>query len=103
MRTTAAECAAIGALIGDKLARATGPTAVLLPRRGVSAIDREGQPFDDPEARAALFSALREHAGEVPVIEIDAHINDNEFAVSAAAKLIELIGAGAPAPEPDDS
>ena len=103
MRTTAAECGAIGALIGDKLARATGPAALMLPRQGVSAIDRAGQPFDDAEARGALFSALREHAGAIPVFELDAHINDTEFAESAARKLIELMGAGARAPQPDDS
>ena len=33
---------------------------MLLPLQGVSAIDRAGQPFDDPEARQALFAALRE-------------------------------------------
>ena len=52
MRTTAAENAAIGADIANKLSTATGPVSVLLPGRGVSAIDREGQPFDDPAARA---------------------------------------------------
>ena len=29
------------------------------PRRGVSAIDKEGQPFDDPAARRALHDAIR--------------------------------------------
>ena len=51
MRTTPAECAAIGADIGCKLATATGPAAVFVPLGGVSAIDAAGQPFDDPAAR----------------------------------------------------
>ena len=59
MRTTAAENRAIGADIARKLSAATGPVAVLLPGRGVSAIDREGQPFDDPVARRALHDAIR--------------------------------------------
>ena len=33
-----------------------GPTAIMLPREGVSAIDRDGQPFDDPAARAGTVS-----------------------------------------------
>ena len=58
MRTTAADSAAIGADIARKLAAARGPVSVLLPARGVSAIDREGQPFDDPAARRALHDAI---------------------------------------------
>ena len=59
MRTTIAESAALGEEIGRKAAAATGPTAIVLPLKGVSAIDREGQPFDDPAARSALFGVLR--------------------------------------------
>ena len=58
MRTTVEESAWIGAEIGRKLSVARGPLSVLLPARGVSAIDRAGQPFDDPAARQALFSAF---------------------------------------------
>jgi uncharacterized protein (UPF0261 family) len=91
MRTTAEECAEIGADIGHKLATAQGPSLVLLPSLGVSAIDREGQPFNDPAARKSLFTALRKAAGRVPIVELDAHINDEEFAVTAANHLIELM------------
>ena len=59
MRTTPDENAAIGADIARKLSAATGPVSVLLPARGVSAIDKEGQPFDDPVARRALHDAIR--------------------------------------------
>jgi len=91
MRTTAAECASIGRDIGRKVAAARGPVRVLLPLQGVSAIDREGQPFDDPEARQALFAALRENAGDVPVEEHDLHINDPAFAEAAANRLLDLL------------
>jgi uncharacterized protein (UPF0261 family) len=92
MRTTAAECAAIGTDIGRKLSAASGPALVLAPMRGVSAIDRTGQPFDDPVARRALVDALR-HAGRaVNVEEVDAHINDPEFARLAARRLLEMMG-----------
>jgi uncharacterized protein (UPF0261 family) len=91
MRTTAEECAAIGASIARKLSAATGAVSVLLPARGVSAIDKEGQPFDDPEARRALHDAIRSGLPGADVAELDLHINDPEFADAAAAKLIELM------------
>lgn len=91
MRTTPEENAAIGADIGRKLAASVGRAAVLLPRQGVSAIDRAGQPFDDPVARRALFDAIRQTAGPVEVRELDCHINDPSFAEAAAETLCRLI------------
>ena len=96
MRTSAEENERIGAEIGRKVAASTAPAAILLPKRGVSAIDREGQPFDDPAARAALFAAIRRSAPSVPILELDCHINDAEFATRAAEKLLELMRAARP-------
>jgi uncharacterized protein (UPF0261 family) len=99
MRTTPEENAALGAEIGRKLAGSGGPAEVWLPLRGVSAIDAPGQPFDDPAARHALFAAVRAHAGETRVVEVDRHINDPEFAEAVAARLIEMLseaGSGHP-------
>jgi uncharacterized protein (UPF0261 family) len=95
MRTTAEECARIGADMGRKLSAARGAVAVLLPGRGVSAIDRAGQPFDDPAARRALASALREAAPKLEINELDLHINDSQFAIAAAERLLALVRAGA--------
>jgi uncharacterized protein (UPF0261 family) len=65
---------------------------VLIPLRGVSALDREGQPFWWPEADAALFASVRQWvAPQVEVIEIDAHINDAAFATAAAETLLRLM------------
>ena len=91
MRTTAAENAAIGADIAKKLAQASGPVSVLLPARGVSAIDREGQPFDDPAARRALHDAIKAGLPADRGVELDLHINDPEFAEAAASKLMEIM------------
>ncbi len=91
MRTTVEENEQIGADLGSKVARSTGPAAVMLPLKGVSGIDREGQPFDDPAARAALYRTIRASAGDVPVIGKDNHINDPEFAEACARKLIQLL------------
>jgi uncharacterized protein (UPF0261 family) len=93
MRTTSDENAKIGATIARKLSAATGPLSVLLPVRGVSAIDREGQPFDDADARQVLHDAIRSGLPGRDVVELDLHINDPEFADAAARKLIELMQA----------
>ena len=92
MRTTPEECAELGRQIARKLSAATGPTALFLPLGGVSMIDAEGQPFHDPEADEALFAALREGLGDnVELIEMDANVNDPEFAAAMADKLDEYM------------
>ena len=91
MRTTPDESARIGTAIARKLAAAEGPVAVLLPGRGVSAIDKDGQPFNDPVARRALHDAIRAGLPAVEVSELDLHINDPEFADAAARRLIKMM------------
>jgi uncharacterized protein (UPF0261 family) len=98
MRTTPDENRQLGREIGTKAAAAQGPTRILLPLHGVSAIDRQGQPFEDRDARASLFAGIRETAGSVPIEELDCHINDLEFAQAAAARLLDLLRQHAPAP-----
>jgi uncharacterized protein (UPF0261 family) len=91
MRTTPEECAELGRRLGAKLSAATGPVALFVPLRGISAIAGEGGPFFDPDADAALLAGLRETlAPAVEVHEVDAHINDETFAVAMAARLDEL-------------
>jgi uncharacterized protein (UPF0261 family) len=91
MRTTTDENRRVGEEIGRKAAAATGPTTILLPRRGVSAIDAAGKPFDDPAARTALFDGVRSTCGRVPVVERDEHINDLAFARVAAETLLKML------------
>jgi uncharacterized protein (UPF0261 family) len=92
MRTTPEECAELGRIIANKLNRATGPTALFLPLQGVSAIDKEGQPFHLPAADAALFAALRRNVRPpVEIIELDLHINDPEFATAMANRLLAML------------
>ena len=93
MRTTAEENQQLGRQIALKAAESTGPTRILLPAQGVSAIDRSGQPFDDPSARQALFAAVQKHAASGQVQIVDQHINDEAFASLAANSLLELMSA----------
>lgn len=91
MRTTPEESAELGAIIARKLSAATGPLALFIPRRGISAIAGEGQVFHDPAADAALLGALRGHLSpEIEVHELDLHINDPAFAAAMAERFDEL-------------
>ncbi|HET6159891.1 MAG TPA: Tm-1-like ATP-binding domain-containing protein [Dongiaceae bacterium] len=88
MRTTPEENAKIGAFIVERLNRMAGPVRFLLPLKGISGIDAEGQPFHDPAADAALFGAIRKgwkRAKNHKLIELDLHINDPAFAEAAMA------------------
>ncbi len=92
MRTTPQECAELGRLIASKLNEAAGPTVLFIPLKGVSAIDKEGQPFYLPEADAALFESLRRNIRPpVELVELDLHINDPEFAAAMAERLLGLL------------
>ncbi|MFJ8851782.1 Tm-1-like ATP-binding domain-containing protein [Streptomyces sp. NPDC102437] len=93
MRTTAEEMTGLGASMGQKLASAQGPTAVLWPLGGISAVDAKGGPFHDPEADAAGLAALRAalRGSAVDLREIGAHLNDTSFGVAAADHLHQLI------------
>lgn len=92
MRTTPEECAEIGRTTAVKLNSAKGPVTILIPLRGVSAIDKLGGPFYSRTALDAYRSGLKEHLNPtVRLIELDAHINDDDFALAAAEQLMELI------------
>jgi uncharacterized protein (UPF0261 family) len=91
MRTTAEENRILGREIGTKAAASRGPVEILLPEHGVSALDKAGQAFDDPAARRALYEGIAETAGRVPVTLVPAHINDAEFAETAARRLLEVM------------
>jgi uncharacterized protein (UPF0261 family) len=92
MRTTPDENDRLGKEIAQKASAARGPTAVLVPLRGVSAIDREGQPFWWPEADRALFESLRHWISpHVRLSELDLHVNDPQFAQAAARALLEMM------------
>ncbi len=93
MRTTAEENAQLGQIMAQKLLLAQGPTRVLIPKHGVSAIDKTGQPFYSPEAETAWINSLKSGLDKsvVEVIEMDNHINDEEFGEKLAQTLLNLL------------
>jgi uncharacterized protein (UPF0261 family) len=88
MRTTPDENRAIGEFIAAKLNAMRGPVRFLIPEGGVSAIDKPGQPFHDPEADRALFTAIEQHFRPGPdrkLQRLPLHINDEAFADALVA------------------
>jgi len=90
MRTTADECAQLGTILADKANAYCGPVEIFIPLKGISVISRDGQAFHDAAADAALFNAIQAQA-EIPVHDINDHINSKDFAEAAAKRLLELI------------
>ncbi|MCI8326436.1 MAG: UPF0261 family protein [Lachnospiraceae bacterium] len=93
MRTTVSENQEIGSMLASKWNEAKTNMTVLLPEKGVSMIDADGQPFDGPEERKSLFRAIREGIDNqyVEILDMDCNINDKEFAETAAQKLVDLM------------
>jgi uncharacterized protein (UPF0261 family) len=91
-RTNKEERARLGEAIAEKLNKATGPAAVIIPKRGVSRDDKEGSDWYDPEANLALTEAVKKHLKPgIELVEVDAHINDRLFAETAVRLLDELM------------
>jgi uncharacterized protein (UPF0261 family)/ABC-type branched-subunit amino acid transport system ATPase component len=93
MRTTPDENRAIGEFIAAKLNAMRGPMRFLIPEGGVSAIDKPGQPFHDPEANRALFAAIEQRFRPGPerrLVKLPLHINDEAFADALVAAWREV-------------
>lgn len=93
MRTSIDENKKIGEKIAEKLNMSKGKTTLILPLKGVSDIDREGQPFYGAKEDEMLFDTLKKNVdkGKVEIIELENNINDKYFAETAAKKLIDLM------------
>jgi uncharacterized protein (UPF0261 family) len=92
MRTTPEECRCLGRIMAEKLNLSTGPVTVLIPLRGWSVIDSPGGPFWWPEADQAFADALKSTLRpDIPIIEIDANVNDPEFSRRCAETLLKTM------------
>ncbi len=93
MRTTADECRAIGEFIAKKLNAMHGPVRFFIPEGGVSALDRPGAAFHDPDADRALFDALATNfraGNDKKLMRLPLHINDEAFADALVAAWREV-------------
>jgi len=86
-------------LVAAKLSRARGPTAFVLPRGGIEAWDRPGEPLHDPQGLAGFCTELRARiAPPVRLVEIGAHINDAGFSDTVLEIFDDWVARGRIAP-----
>lgn len=92
LRTNVAENIKMGEMIAAAANAATASVTVILPMKGVSMLDSEGERFWDPEADAACFDAIRKNLKPgIPVIEMANNINDPEFSAKVAETLLAML------------
>ena len=100
MRTNAEENRQMGEIFAKKANAATGPVAFLIPLRGVSMLDGDGQPFCDRDADRAMFDAIKTNVKPgIPIVEVDLNINDPAFAAQAVEMMLELMKLAKPGPD----
>ncbi|KAL6048858.1 TIM-barrel signal transduction protein [Balamuthia mandrillaris] len=95
MRTNKEENVTLGKILAEKAKAAKGPVAFLLPKKGISILDGDGERFCDREADEALFSSLKENLSDssanIRIHEVDCNINDEQFSTHAVELLLQLI------------
>ena len=93
MRTNKEENVHIGKFICEKLKQAGPQVKILIPKGGLSSIDKPGEIFYNPEVNEELFRTLREGLKDTPVeiIEDARHMYDSGFGELAADLLMDLI------------
>ena len=92
IRLTADESRSLAKTVAYKLNQSHNPTKVLIPLKGWSEADREGDVLFDPESSNAFCETLENSLkSDVKVIKVDYHINDKEFAREAADIMIRMI------------
>jgi uncharacterized protein (UPF0261 family) len=92
VRANKNEMASVGKTIAEKLNRALGPTAVVVPNKGFSPANKRGKPLYDPEADRAFVEVLRQSLKpSIRMVEVDVHINDELFSKQAVDLLCQLM------------
>jgi uncharacterized protein (UPF0261 family) len=100
MRTNADEYAALGQLMGERLAATKGPLRVLIPTGGWSQLvgrktyDLAGKEigfWSQPETDRVFVDTLRRHLPADVLAELPHHINEQAFADACVDNLITLL------------
>ena len=92
MRTNASENRELGRILAEKANASKGPVAFVLPLRGLSILDGEGQCFCDFDTDRILFESIEGNLNKnIPVYKVDANINDEAFAKKAIEVLLGLM------------
>ncbi|CAM6093249.1 unnamed protein product [Calypogeia fissa] len=97
MRTTVEENRQFAQFIGQQLNKSSAPVRLLVPEKGVSALDAPGMPFHNPEATRALLEEVEQIVTQTTdrqVKRLPYHINDKEFSDALVAAFLDLTRLG---------
>jgi uncharacterized protein (UPF0261 family) len=83
----------IGEAFVRKLNAARGPVRVILPLKGMSIGGLKGGTTHDPEGDRILFDTIKNGLNKnIPVFEMDYHVNEEPLANKAVEEFFKLMG-----------
>jgi len=92
IRLTADESRSLAKTVAYKLNQSYNPIKVLIPLKGWSEADKQGDVLFDAESSSAFSNTLQTLLkSDIEVIKVDYHINENAFAGIAADLMIRMI------------
>ena len=98
VRTSRREMVAVGRVLAERLNRAKGPVAIVIPLKGWSIYGAPGGPLHDAAADAALLRSLSQDLRrDIPVHRLPLHINDPPFAEHCCELLLGFLTSRRPA------
>lgn len=93
IRPSHEEMRQVGEAFVRKLNQARGPVRVILPLRGLSIGGLKGGSTYDPEGDRILFETLKKGLKkEIPVFELDCHVNEQPVADKAVEEFLGMMG-----------
>lgn len=93
IRSSPDELVAAARVIATKLNKARGPVKFLIPLRGWSDVDGPGRALDEPQSNRAFTDELRRCLKpEIEIREIDAWLEDPDFALAVVTAFDEIAG-----------
>ena len=92
IRLTPDESTLLAETVAHKLNHSQNPTKILIPLKGWSEADREGDVLFDPQSSEAFCESLAKSLNSgIEVVKVHYHINDVEFAREAAGAMMSMI------------
>jgi len=92
LRTNVEENMRMGEMLAAAANAAKAAVAVIVPLKGVSMLDSEGNAFWNPDADRACFDAIKKNLKPgIPYLEINHNINDPEFSEKVADVLLKML------------
>ncbi len=92
VRVGSDEMKAVARLAAEKLNMSTGPVTVAIPLQGFSYQGHAGGELADGESDMTFVRILKQELKkDIPVIEVEAHVNDRLFAETVCSLLLQII------------